>query len=129
MKYIIGTIILIFLLAGCSSEPEIIDDGTPGRIRVIVFQDNNGNRTQDQGEPGIIDRVSLAQNISCPSGRPDIAIQAETDTAGETIYEDLQPGKYCVMYLGGKSSTTPINSEIYLSSSQEGLVMFGVKGD
>ena len=42
------------------------------------------------------------------------------------MYENLQPGIYCVAYLGDKSVTTKLTVEVSLSSEQAAQVAFGL---
>ena len=126
MKKLIAVIVFALLITGCSAEPEIIDNGKPGRMKIILFLDQNRNSVKDQDEPGLVDRVGLSQDVSCPAGSMDKVTAVETNAAGEAIFEDLQPGVYCVAYLGGRGSTTKLTVEVHLSSEQETLVGFGI---
>ena len=126
VKKIIAFMVLALLISACSAEPEIFDNGNPGQIKVSVFLDENRNGVKDQGEPGVVDQVGISQDISCPAGSLDKVTIAETNTEGETLYDELQPGIYCVAYLGGKSVTTKLTVEVSLSSDQIAQVAFGL---
>ncbi len=126
MKKIFAMTLLLLLMAGCSTKPEIMDNGEPGQIKVVVFLDENRNGVKDQGESGLIEKVGFSQDISCPAGNLDKVTVAETDSTGETEYNDLKPGIYCVMYMGPRASTTKLTVEVHLSSEQEALIAFGV---
>ena len=126
MKKLIGVIFCGILMMGCSTQPEIVDNGQPGEVKVIVFLDENRNGAMDEGEPGLSDQVGLSQDVSCPAGNMDKVTIAETNPAGETVYEELKPGVYCVAYMGNKGSTTKLTVEVPLSSEQEALVAFGL---
>lgn len=129
MKKIIAVIVFALLISACSAEPEIIDNGNPGQIQVFVFLDKNRNGVKDQGETGIVDKVGISQDISCPAGSMDKVTIAETNINGETVYKDLQPGIYCVAYLGSKSVTTKLTVEVSLSSDQIAQVAFGLPAE
>ena len=102
MKTIIAVMVFALFISACSAKPEIIDNGNPGQIIVTVFLDENRNGVKDQDEIGVVDKVGISQDISCPAGSIDKVKTAETNLDGEAMYEDLQPGIYCVAYLGGK---------------------------
>ena len=68
------------------SQSEIIDNGFPGQIKVSVYLDANGSGNKDQGEPGLVDRVSISQDISCPGSDVENLRIAEKDSNGETDY-------------------------------------------
>ena len=129
MKKIIALLFFALLIAACSAKPEIIDNGNPGQIKVFVFQDENRNGVKDQGEPGVVDKVGISQDISCPASSMDKVTTAETNTDGETTYVDLQPGIYCVAYLGSKGVTTKLTVEVNLSSEQVAQVAFGLPAE
>lgn len=129
MKTVIGLILFLFLMAGCaSSSPEIIDNGNPGKIKVIVFLDANKNGAMDQDETRLVDKVAIGQDISCPVANNEF-IQVDTDTRGEALYEDLEPGNYCVMYMGRRGATTKLAVEVHLSSDQEAQIVFGLTAE
>jgi hypothetical protein len=69
-----------------------------GQIKVVVFLDENRNGVMDQVETRLVDQVSIGQDISCPVANNEF-IRAETDASGGAFYENLEPGKYCVMYM------------------------------
>jgi hypothetical protein len=127
VKKIIALMVLALLISSCSAEPEIFDNGNPGQINVVVFLDENRNGVKDQGEPGVIDRVGLSQEKSCPAIDKETIV--ETSTSGETMYKDLQPGIYCVAYMGSKGVTTKLNVDVYLSSEQVAQVAFGLSAE
>lgn len=126
MKKLFAVALFFSLLVGCNTKPEIIDNGQPGQIRVVVFFDENRNGQLDQGESGISEKVGISQDISCPAGNMDKVTQAETDINGETVFSELKPGVYCVALLGNRVVSTKLTQEIPLSSEQEKLVYFGI---
>jgi uncharacterized protein (DUF2141 family) len=124
MKKILAVMAFALLITACSAKPEIMDNGNPGQIKVSVFLDENRNGIKDQGEPGIVDQVGLSHEKSCPAIDKETIV--ETNTSGETMYDDLQPGIYCVAYMGGKGVTTKLNVDVYLSSEEVAQVAFGL---
>jgi uncharacterized protein (DUF2141 family) len=126
MKAVLLISIFSLLLAGCASQPKIADNGKPGQIKVVTFFDENRNGKRDQGEVGISDRVSISQDISCPSSSIQKLIPAETDSNGETVFKDLKPGQYCVAYFGNRGATTRLANLVSLSSDQEIQALIGL---
>ena len=112
-------VVLIIILASCAPMQEIVDNGNPGLIMVVTFLDENNNGIYEKNEPAISDKVGISQDVSCPPGNMDLATKAETNIDGEAVFEDLEPGVYCVMYLGSRGSTTKLTLEIELSSEQQ----------
>ena len=102
MKRILALFLLLILFSGCSSKSEIVDNGNPGLIMVVTFLDENNNGIYEKNEPAISDKVGISQDVSCPPGNMDLATKAETNIDGEAVFEDLEPGVYCVMYLGSR---------------------------
>jgi hypothetical protein len=126
MKKFIGLLILLLLITGCSSGPEIVDTGDPGKIKVIVYLDENRDGVQNEGEPGLVERVFIAPDNSCPADDMGKVTEKQTNSSGEALYLNLEPGVYCVMYIGSRPSTTKLTVEVPLSSDQEAKVAFGV---
>ena len=126
MKKLIAVAVFVLIVVGCNPKPEIIDNGKPGDIRVIVFFDENRNGKLDQGEPGLSEKVGISQEISCPAGDLDKVTQADTDANGEAVFSGLKPGNYCVALLSNRVVSTKLAQEIPLSSEQERLVYFGI---
>jgi uncharacterized protein (DUF2141 family) len=130
MKHILAVLLIASVLAGCGSaspsQPAFTDNGQPGQIKVIVFYDQNGNRTLDQGEPGLSDRVSISQDVSCPASRENLLTKLDTDPSGTALFTNLKPGHYCVAYMGSKGSTTKLTIEVDVSSEQVVPVYFGL---
>jgi hypothetical protein len=126
MKQVLAVFFIALFLAGCASKTTIIDNGQPGQIKVIVFYDENENGSQETGEPGLQDRIILSQDISCPPTREDKMTRTETDGNGEALFQDLEPGRYCVSYSGDRRIGTKITVEVDLSSEQEIPVYFGL---
>jgi hypothetical protein len=122
-------IVIGLLLMGCESEPEIVDTGQPGTIRVVVFADANRNDIYDEGEGVPNQLVGISQDLSCPAGNIETVTKLNTDVNGEAYFEGLEPGKYCVMYMGSGKATTKLTHEIYLSSEQVLPVGFGILGN
>jgi uncharacterized protein (DUF2141 family) len=126
MKITILVTVLMVLLAACASaKPTITDNGSPGQIKFLVFQDTNGNGTKDSDEAGFSERVILSQNDTCPPQRKDFRVEV-TDANGEYLFTDLAPGTYCAAYYGGQALTTQIAVKVPLSSEQVAQVQFGV---
>lgn len=129
IRGITTVIFLLLVLSGCSTpEPEIIDTGQPGNIKLIVFQDLNTNNTQDPGEPGVSDLVALT--ICRKPGEPAKYVQPEdvvrTDQEGAYLFRELSPDKYCVIYMGSSSTTTKLEYTVYLDSGESAEVGFGL---
>ena len=127
MRKLFLLVLIIMILAGCRTDPEIIDDGNPGLIKIITYLDENKNQAVDQGEGMISDHVGISQDVSCPAGSSEAYLIIDyTDDNGEIIVEGLEPGIYCVEYLGDKPTTTKLTHEIPLNSGQEIKVFFGI---
>ena len=128
MKKIMIVMLVSLLLAGCGSStpPQIIDNGKPGQIKAIVFYDKNKNGIMDQDELGLNDSVSISQQLSCPPSNSEGITKSDTNSNGEAVFTDLKPGRYCVAYVGGKSTTTKLTVEVYLSSEQTAQAFFGL---
>ena len=103
-----------------------MDNGKPGQIVVTVFYDENANGIKDQGEKGLIDQVSISQDSTCPPSNLQNITRSDTASNGETVFNELKPGRYCISYMGGRASTTKLNSEVFLSSEQKAQVFFGL---
>jgi hypothetical protein len=129
----INTVFVMLLMglviAGCGStgqtQTKITDNGKPGQIKAIVFYDANRNGTQDQGEPGLTDNVSISQDVSCPPSNLKNISRADSDTTGVAVFSGLKPGRYCVAYMGTRGLTTKLTDLVDLSSEQEIQVVFG----
>jgi uncharacterized protein (DUF2141 family) len=127
MKKIFIALLASILLAACGqAQPQITDNGNPGTIRVNVFYDENQNGKMDAGEAGLMDRVSVSQQNSCPPSDSNGLTNADTNSSGEVVFKDLKPGKYCVAFMDNKAMTTAITREVNLSSDQEIKVVFGL---
>jgi len=114
-------------MTSCSSSPQAFtDNGKPGQIKAVVFYDANANGILDQGETGLVDRVSISQDISCPPSNVKNITNEDTNNNGEAVFKDLKPGRYCVAYMGSKGVTTKLSAEVFLSSEQEVQVNFGL---
>src|SRR5687767_13787732 len=124
MKPLILFTLFFTLLIGCGSQPAFVDNGNPGQIKAVVFYDGNTNGVMDGSEIGAPMRVAISQEVSCPpSGTPNFV---ETDVNGQSLFMDLKPGKYCVFVDNNSGLTTKMTQEIYVSSDQELVVMFGI---
>jgi len=119
-------VVLLVILASCSPKQEMVDNGNPGLIMVVTFLDENHSGIYEKNEPAISDMVGISQDVSCPAGNIDLVTRAETNIDGEAVFDDLEPGDYCVMYLGSRGSTTKLTLEIGLSSEQQIRVEFGL---
>ena len=126
MKNIVFVILTMILVVGCSPKPEIIDNGQPGEIWVKVFMDENRNGKLDQNEPGIIERVGISQDISCPAGNINEVTIVDTDTNGEFLFAELEPGVYCVALMSNRVVSTKLANQVPLSSEEVIRVHFGI---
>ena len=126
MKKTFAILFLMAILFGCNTEPEFIDNGKPGQIHVTVFEDQNRNGKMDQNEPGAVERVGIAQDVSCPPGNVEKITEVNSDSNGKAEFKDLKPGVYCVMHTGSRGVTTKLTVEVPLSSEQVVNVAFGL---
>ena len=125
-KHILITM-LVFLVAGCaSSGPEIVDNGQPGQIKVIVFLDTNRSGSLDSGEAPLQEQVGLSQDVSCPAQNIDFVTLKISDEKGELLFDGLAPGRYCISYHGELLPTTKLAFEVPLSSQQELVAYLGL---
>lgn len=127
MKPLILFPLFFTLLIGCGSQPPqppFVGNGNPGQIKAIVFYDDNKNGVMDGNETGALQRLAISQEVSCPpSSTPNFV---ETDVNGQSLFMDLKPGKYCVFVDNNSGMTTKMTQEVYVSSDQELVVMFGI---
>ncbi|HTP02064.1 MAG TPA: carboxypeptidase-like regulatory domain-containing protein [Anaerolineales bacterium] len=124
MKHLLLLASLCALLYGCASQPPYTDTGTPGQIKVIAFYDDNKNGVMDGAEAGTQTKVAISQEVSCPpSGHPS---WLDTDTAGTYTFQDLKPGKYCIISLSAMGYTTKVAPVVYVSSDRVTTVAFGL---
>ncbi len=124
MKRLLLLAFLLVLLNGCASQPPYIDNGHPGQIKVVAFYDDNRNGVMDATEAGYQSQAAISQEVSCPpTGKPD---WKNMEASGVYTFEDLKPGKYCVLLDTSLSSTTRLAWEAYVSSDQVTTVPFGV---
>jgi hypothetical protein len=113
-------------MQACSSPPEFVENGNPGHIRIVVFNDDNRNLVQDGSETGAAGQIGTSQGISCPARDPSQMSALETDASGKIRIEGLAPGNYCVQYIGSRGITTRLTQEVPVSSDQASLVIFGL---
>ncbi len=115
MKHLLVFGILVALLVACGKNaPAYTDNGNPGKIKVVVFTDSNQNGVLDNNEKGLQVKTALMQEISCP-GTSQPAWQ-DSDANGVYIFNDLKPGKYCVIINTDRSVTSKMTQEVYVSS-------------
>ncbi len=115
MKHLLVFGILVALLVACGKNaPAYTDNGNPGKIKVVVFTDSNQNGVLDNNEKGLQVKTALMQEISCP-GTSQPAWQ-NSDANGVYIFNDLKPGKYCVIINTDRSVTSKMTQEVYVSS-------------
>ena len=115
MKHLLVFGFFVALLAACAkSAPAYTDNGNPGQIKVIVFVDSNQNGVPDGDEKGLQVKTALMQEISCP-GTSQPTWQ-DSDANGVYTFEDLKPGKYCVLIDTDRSITSKMTQEVYVSS-------------
>ena len=119
-------VLFLAVFTGCSSQPAFVDNGNPGQIKVVVYYDENHNSVMDTNESGTQAKLGISQDISCPPGNQEKITWILTEVNGIGLFEDLKPGKYCVVISNGFSMTTKMTQEVYVSSDQEHLVRFGV---
>lgn len=124
-KILIFTVLILALLAGCSNEPDFVDNGQPGTIRAVVFNDLNDNNFLDEGEAASGELVGVVAAGPCPPSSRDAFTIKETGENGEAIFE-VTPGKYCVRYLGNRRPGTQMNFEIFVSSEEQVSVGIGL---
>jgi uncharacterized protein (DUF2141 family) len=130
MRSFIPLLLVAALVAGCSSssptKSQLIDNGNPGQIRVTMFFDENQNGKMDTGETGLVDGVSISQDISCPPSDLQNLNQANTNANGEVVFKDLKPGAYCVAYMGSRGLDTKMTIMVTVSSDQVVDVLYGL---
>jgi hypothetical protein len=127
MNKILLVTILLLLPTSCSpSEPEFVDNGQPGQIKVLVFLDTNRNGTRESDETSLQEQVGLSQDVSCPAQSRELVTFLTPNSNGEAIYEALEPGKYCISYHGEMLPTTKLAFEVILSSDQELVAYLGL---
>jgi uncharacterized protein (DUF2141 family) len=119
-------VFLSALLAGCENQPPFADNGNPGTIKVIAFYDDNQNGVLDAGEAGAVAKVGLSQDVSCPPTSRDKMTIVDTDAEGIGWFGDLKPGQYCISMAENQSMTTKITRQVFVSSDQETVVVFGI---
>ena len=125
MKHLLVFVFLVALLAACAkSAPPYTDNGNPGQIKVVVFVDSNQNGVLDGDEKGASAKVALMQEISCP-GTSQPAWQ-DADANGARTFDDLKPGKYCVMINTERSVTSKLTQEVFVSSDTTTDATFSV---
>ena len=119
--------VFLFVTACAPAKPAFIDNGNPGQIKVVVFYDNNQNGVMDTSEGGAQVKLGVSQDISCPPGNQEKITSIMPDINGVGVFENLKPGRYCVLpFSNGIPMTTKMTQEVYLSSDQELVVMFGM---
>lgn len=127
MKQTFSFYLLFILLPACSSPPAFVDNGNPGQIKVFVYYDDNQNGAMDTDETGAQAKFCISQDISCPPASQEKITSSMTNVDGVGLFKDLKPGRYCVSpFSNGLSMTTKMTQEVYVSSDQELVVMFGV---
>lgn len=125
MKHLLPFILLLALLAACSREPTVIDNGNLGHIKATVFYDDNRNSTMDSGEIGAQIEVAISV-ISCVPYSLDTMTIFDTNANGVVLIKDLKPGKYCIGPFGNYNMTTKMIQEVYVSSDMITIVVFGI---
>lgn len=125
-KWVLAAVVIALLIGGCRAEPEIVDNGSPGQIQVTVYLDANRNGYFDEGEQGLAEKVGIGQDISCPVDNSDQVTVASTGEDGKVVFRDLEPGEYCVGYMGSRGLITRGAQLTYVSSDQVAMVSFGL---
>jgi hypothetical protein len=117
MKRLLVVGLMFLLLAACGKkEPAFTDNGNPGQIKVFVFVDSNQNGVFDSDEKGAQVGTAISQEVSCPPS--SYPTWFETDANGIYTFEDLKPGKYCVIINTSRSITSKMTQDIYVSSDK-----------
>ena len=81
----------------------------------------------DTSESGAQVKLGVSQDISCPPASQEKITSIMPDINGVGLFKDLKPGRYCVVpFSNGIPMTTKMTQEVYVSSDQELVVMFGV---
>ena len=124
---LLTSLFFLALLTACNSQATFVDNGNPGQIKVVVYYDDNQNSKFDADETGTQAEFGISQDISCPPTSLDKITAIMTNVNGVGLFKDLEPGKYCVApFSNSLSMTTKMTQEVYVSSDQELVVMFGV---
>jgi len=92
-----------------------------GKLCIRTFDDSNGNRVRDAGEPGL---SGFVFQVSATG----VATLLTTDSDG-TICSDMPVGKYTVVEQpqGGWIATTPKTQTITVNAAQTAPALFGSK--
>lgn len=124
-------LLLVWLVVGCggtSPAPTVPSASNtaqgPGRVRVLAFDDLNGDGKRDVNEPGIQAQIGLAKGTSCPSVTD--LVKAKTGTDGTYIFNDVKPGAYCVGLFESLAMTSPGTVPIFVKAGQESPVQFAI---
>jgi hypothetical protein len=137
MRHTIRKFIVIFslalLLAGCGRTQPQSAQSTPtqsgpvvnGQIRGIIYNDTNGNKTPDPGEPGLQERVGYGAG-PCPVTNSKNIIYVDGNQDGTYLIKDLKPGGYCVFYAGDNAVTTKLTVDVNVPNGGEGIANFAV---
>jgi hypothetical protein len=126
VKRLLVFVLIFAWLAGCDNKPLFTDNGNSGQIKVVAFYDDNHNGTMDSNETGAQVKMTISQDVSCPSSSLDKDTILNTSADGVALFMNLKPGKYCVAPGDNLSMTTKMTQDVYVSSDMISEVMFGV---
>lgn len=96
----------------------------PGAIRVVTFEDTNGNGARDAGEP-LVTRAGI--EVRDAAGRPVEATIA--GATGEPVTLTLAPGEYRVAQVppGGYVLSSPEEVDVTVNAGETTEVAFGLR--
>ncbi len=129
MKPLMMFMLSLILLTSCQSQPSYTDNGNSGQIKAIIFYDDNRNGSMDSNEIGAETELGISQEISCPPSRDEAITPIRADENGAALFQDLKPGKYCIHPIRNFGMTTKQNQEVYVSSDQTTIILFGIVKD
>ena len=128
-KILVLILVFVAVFSGCSRKTDFVDNGQPGTIRVVVYNDENDNNFKDEGEVAGGELVGISHKGACPPPTRDNTTSMETADNGEAIFENLTPGRYCVVYLDDGRHGSKAVYEVYLSSEEILSIGFAIIRD
>lgn len=115
--FLIGVLLLVLVFTGCSSTQD-----PPGNITGRVYLDEDADAECDVcGCDFYLEGIKIRLYRDNCTGL--IHQTVETDAEGIFIFEDLNPGQYCVspkvkMICDGYKATTPIQQKVVVVSNE-----------